>query len=91
MAKRSLSTMYRSFMKWGKEHQFAGVIVVWVPEALQRERLKDRDHLSEEQIIDRLQSQLSLESKRERADFVIDNSGERSETRKTGGFTHWAS
>ena len=65
----------------GKENQFAGVIVVWVPEALQRERLKERDHLTEEQISNRLQSQLSLEIKRERADFVIDNSGERSETR----------
>ena len=66
----------------GKEHQFDGVIVVWVPEALQRKRLQDRDQLSEEQIIDRLKSQLPLESKRERADFVIDNSGEISETRK---------
>ena len=66
----------------GKENQFAGVIVVWVPEALQRKRLQERDQLSEEQIIDRLKSQLPLESKRERADFVIDNSGEKSETRK---------
>ena len=66
----------------GKESQFAGVIVVWVPEAVQRIRLKERDQLSEEQISDRLKSQLSLNSKRERADFVIDNSGEKSETRK---------
>ena len=65
----------------GKESQFTGVIVVWVPEALQRERLKERDHLTEEQVSNRLQSQLSLETKRERADFVIDNSGERAETR----------
>ena len=64
----------------GKEAQFAGVIVVWIPEELQRERLHQRDGLTNEQIADRLRSQLSLESKRDRADFVIDNSGTKDET-----------
>ena len=66
----------------GKEEEFDGVIVVWVPEDVQRARLCTRNDLSVSQANARLQSQLSLDDKRRRADHVIDNSRSIEETKK---------
>ena len=66
----------------GKEKEFTGVIVVWISEAQQRERLLARDPLTEEQVNDRLRSQLSLDLKRDRADYILDNSRSKAETRE---------
>lgn len=58
------------------------VMVVYVPESLQLQRLMSRNHLDAEEATRRMQSQLSIEKKKELADFVIDNSGTIEETKK---------
>ena len=49
--------------------------VVYVPEALQKERLMARNQLSEQEAQQRIDSQLSIEKKKQRADIVFDNQG----------------
>jgi dephospho-CoA kinase len=49
-------------------------IVVWVDNASQVIRVKNRDLISEEQIMNRIEAQMPLDEKRKYADFVIDNS-----------------
>lgn len=58
------------------------VMVVYVPEELQLQRLMSRNHLEEKEAVQRVQSQLSIEKKKKLADFVIDNSGTIEETEK---------
>ncbi|MBN2055200.1 dephospho-CoA kinase [bacterium] len=60
--------------------RFELVVVVYVPASLQKRRLVDRDGLSPLQAEARLNSQLSIEEKRSRADVVIDNSRSRHDT-----------
>jgi len=50
-------------------------ILIYCDESTQKKRLKNRDQFSDEEIDNRLSSQLSIESKKEMADVVIDNSG----------------
>jgi dephospho-CoA kinase len=50
------------------------VIVVYVPESVQLQRLIKRNALSEEEARERIAAQLSIEEKKRVADFVIDNS-----------------
>jgi dephospho-CoA kinase len=57
-------------------------LVVYVDEALQLARLMHRNHLSEEEAMARIRSQLSIEDKKGRADYVIDNRGTLEETRE---------
>lgn len=57
------------------------VIVVYVPQEIQLQRLIKRNGLSEKQAMQRIASQMSPEEKRKYADFVIDNSGSLDETR----------
>lgn len=57
-------------------------VVVYVPEILQIERQIERDGCDGDEAMRRIRSQLSIEEKKEMADFVIDNSGTRSETEK---------
>lgn len=59
----------------GLEREYAPVVVVSVPEALQLERAVARDVTSAERIQRRMAAQLPLAEKVQRADFVIDNSG----------------
>jgi dephospho-CoA kinase len=49
--------------------------VVYLPEALQIERLMQRDQLTEQQALDRINSQMPLAIKCDRADVILDNSG----------------
>lgn len=56
------------------------VWVVYTPEAMQLERLIERNHLTEAQARSRMASQLSIEVKRTYADVVIDNSGSLTQT-----------
>lgn len=62
------------------EGMFPEVMVVYVPEAMQLTRLMERNQLSEEQALSRIKTQLSIETKKERADIVIDNSGSLQQT-----------
>lgn len=64
----------------GLESMFDEVVVVYVPESVQIARLMERNQLPREEAIRRLQSQMPLEKKRERADVVIDNQGTIDET-----------
>jgi dephospho-CoA kinase len=58
------------------------VIVVTCSPQIQRERLRTRSSLSEDQIEARIRSQMPLEEKVKYADFVVDNSGSIAETRE---------
>lgn len=49
-------------------------ILVWVDKNKQIERIKERDKLDKESIINRINSQMSLDSKKELVNFIIDNS-----------------
>lgn len=51
------------------------VMVVYAPEALQIQRLMDRNKLTLEQAENRIHSQMSIEEKRLKADILINNSG----------------
>jgi len=51
------------------------VVVVYVPKATQLERLMERDGIDEDYALAKIHSQGSLDEKRERADYVLDNSG----------------
>lgn len=56
------------------------VWVVWIPRNLQISRVLARDKLSLGEVEARIASQGSLDEKRQRADVVIDNSGNESQT-----------
>lgn len=51
------------------------VIVVYIPEFLQIQRLMMRDRFTREEAMQRIQSQMPIEKKKELADYIIDNSG----------------
>jgi len=63
------------------QHQFAAVVLVWVPQAVQLARLLARDALTEAAAALRLRNQLPLDDKRAMADYVIDNSGDLASTK----------
>jgi dephospho-CoA kinase len=50
------------------------VIVVYTPQEIQLERLVKREGLRKKEAMERINAQLSIESKKERATFLIDNS-----------------
>ncbi len=58
-----------------KAYPIDRVIVVYAPRQVQKERLIEREGLSEAEAEARLDAQIDIERKRELADFVIDNSG----------------
>lgn len=51
------------------------VLVVYVDQKTQLKRLMDRNHLSESEAKSRIESQMPLHEKMDRADIVINNSG----------------
>ena len=59
-----------------------GVILVAVPEAVQKARLVAREGLTPEQAQARIDAQLPLEEKRRHATWVVDNTGSLEETRR---------
>lgn len=64
----------------GFEKYVDQVWVVWIPRDLQILRVLERDKLSLNEVEARISAQGSLNDKRQRADVVIDNSGNESET-----------
>lgn len=58
------------------------VIVVYVPETLQLQRLMKRDGIKEAQARQRIRSQMPIEEKRRHATLLIDNSGSRVDTER---------
>jgi len=65
----------------GTYKHYDKIIVVTCAAEVQKQRLRMRSGLSEEQIEARIRSQMPLEEKVKYADFVIDNSGTLSTTR----------
>ncbi|EFM08822.1 dephospho-CoA kinase [Paenibacillus curdlanolyticus YK9] len=66
----------------GQDEAYEGVIVVYVPKDVQRERLMSRNGLSVEEADRRIGLQIDIERKRERAQWVIDNRGTLEQTRE---------
>ncbi len=58
------------------------VIIVYVPEKIQRERLKKRENLSDQEITSRLKSQMPIEEKKKRGHYTIDNNVSLIETKE---------
>lgn len=58
------------------EHMFDAIVVVVSRLANRIKRIKHRDHLSEREIIDRINKQIPIEDKEKWADFVIRNDGD---------------
>lgn len=65
----------------GRAGSVEKVIVVWVDPETQLRRLNERDGLTVEAARQRIAAQLPLDAKRARADHVIDNTGNRENTR----------
>ncbi len=65
----------------GMDGNLAEVILVYAPEAVQHQRLMQRNGLSAEAAAARIKAQLPIEEKRRRAGVVIDNSGRLEATR----------
>lgn len=59
----------------GYDRYCDSVWCVWLPEDVQIARLIDRDHLTEEDALNRIRAVISSDEKARRADYVIDNSG----------------
>lgn len=57
-------------------------ILVWVDRKTQIERVKERDKLKYKEVLDRINSQMSLNEKRKIVDFIIDNNFTIEETKK---------
>ena len=58
------------------------IILVWLNQNAQIQRMKFRDNLTQSEAINRINSQLSLDKKREYANFIIDNSGNLNKTKE---------
>lgn len=70
--------LYESHM----ESSFDAIWVVYVPEAVQKNRLITREGISQTEADEKIASQLSIEKKKEMADQVIMNDGSKEETYK---------
>ncbi len=57
-----------------------GVILVYIPENIQLERLMKRDDISRQDALMRVKAQMPIEEKRKKAGWIIDNSGTFQET-----------
>jgi dephospho-CoA kinase len=64
----------------GSYDRYDRVVVAYCPPEVQRERLVKRDGLTAEQAERRIASQMPVEEKRDRADYVIDTSGTMEQT-----------
>jgi len=61
---------------------FHKVLLVYIPEEMQIERLIKRDKISREMAVNILRAQLPIEEKKSLADFIVDNSGSLEKTRR---------
>ncbi|OZB96500.1 dephospho-CoA kinase [Paenibacillus sp. XY044] len=64
----------------GLEAMYEQVLLVYAPFEIQVERLMERNRLTKDEAVARIRSQMDIEEKKKRADVVIDNSGQPSET-----------
>lgn len=61
---------------------FDYVIVIYTDSQTQLERLRSRDNISIDYAKTKISAQMSLEDKKKKADFIIDNSGDVESTKK---------
>ncbi len=66
----------------GWERQFDLIIVVYVPRITQEERLMQRDGMTRDEARSRLDAQMPIDDKKQRANRVVDNSDSLAHTRK---------
>ena len=76
----------------GSYRKYDFVVVVYCPPQVQLQRVIARDRLSEEEALQRIQSQMPLLEKIKYADYIIESSGRLSETNEQVKhiFTEWA-
>lgn len=65
-----------------RDDLFEATLLVYAPREVQLERLMSRDGFSREEAEQRLGAQLPIDDKRERATWVIDNSGDLDDTER---------
>lgn len=56
------------------EHMFDKIVCIYLPQSIQIERLMNRDKISYEYALKKIESQMSLEQKKNMSDFVINSS-----------------
>ena len=66
-----------------KAYPFDNVAVVYAPRKVQIQRLMQRNNMSVEDALERIDSQIDIETKKQKADFVIDNSGSKEALKET--------
>jgi dephospho-CoA kinase len=66
----------------GLHHSLPIVILVYVPEIMQKERLMRRDGLNAADAAARIRAQMPIDAKRAHAHYIIDNSGDLDATRR---------
>src|SRR5690606_32297005 len=64
----------------GWAETFAEIMVVYVPEAVQLQRLMEREGLAAEEALGGIRAQMPIERKKQLGHVVIDNSGSVEET-----------
>lgn len=64
------------------QYLFHKLLLVYVPEEMQIQRLMERDHISREMAQGILGAQLPIEEKKAYADFIVDNSGPLEKTKR---------
>ena len=52
------------------------VVVIYINEQLQKQRLKERNHLTNQEVEARIQSQMPIETKKQLAHYIINNEGD---------------
>ena len=66
----------------GLDKELKGVVLVTATDAHRIARVRDRDNLEEGEIRSRMAAQMAEDTKRERADYVIDNDGDLDDLRR---------
>ena len=69
-------------IEFGMYEWFEKIVLVYVSRDIQKQRLMQRDNLSEKQAESRLQAQMPLEEKSDYAHYVIYNQGAVEHTQK---------
>lgn len=60
----------------GKGYQIPRVLLIYAPREMQLARIQNRDNLSANRALQRIENQLDIEKKREKADFIIENTSD---------------
>lgn len=67
--------LFFELQEQGRGYAISRVLLIYTPRDLQLERIQKRDNLSIDEAKTRLSNQMDIESKKQKADFVIENTG----------------